>query len=205
MSQSLDAFRNAFKIPELKQRILFTLLFVGVYRLGAHVPTPGIDGSTLAAAMQKSGQSALGFYDMFTGGAFQQATLFALGIMPYISASIIIQLLATVVPALEKLQREGSEGQKRITEYTRYGTIGLAVLQSVGIALYLQTLSESQGSAGGFVANPGPMFIFMCVISFTTGTAFIMWLGEQISEYGIGNGMSLLIFCLLYTSPSPRD
>ena len=192
MSQSIEAFKNAFKIPELKQRIIFTLIMVAIYRLGAHVPTPGIDGSALANAMQRSGQGMLSFYDMFTGGAFQNATVFALGIMPYISASIIIQLLTTVVPSLEKLAKEGAEGQKRITEYTRWGTIGLSIVQSIGVALYLQGLSAS--SENKFVASPGIGFILMCVISFTTGTAFIMWLGEQISENGVGNGMSLLIF-----------
>lgn len=191
MSQSIEALRNAFKIPELKRRILFTLAMLAIYRLGAHVPTPGVNGAALADAIGAMGGGLLSFYDMFSGGAFSKATVFALGIMPYISASIIMSLLTAVVPALEKLSKEGQEGQKKITEYTRYGTIGLCVIQSVGIAMYLQNL-ETRGPA--IVPNPGLGFVLMCVISFTTGTAFIMWLGEQISEHGVGNGISLIIF-----------
>ncbi|MCP4645916.1 MAG: preprotein translocase subunit SecY [bacterium] len=190
MSQPVEAFRNSFKIPELKQRIIFSLVMLAVYRLGAHVPTPGIDGGALSEWMGKGG-GLLGFYDMFTGGAFSQATVFALGIMPYISASIIIQLLTAVVPALEKLAKEGAEGQKKITEYTRYGTIGLCIVQSLTIATWLTSLNEPGRI---IVPNTGPLFYFICVLSFTTGTAFIMWVGEQISEYGIGNGISLIIF-----------
>ncbi|MBN2309667.1 MAG: preprotein translocase subunit SecY [Candidatus Hydrogenedentes bacterium] len=191
MSQPLEAFRNAFKIPELKQRILFTLVMLAVYRLGAHVPTPGIDGEALSGVMHRMAGGLLSFYDMFTGGAFEQATVFALGIMPYISASIIMQLLTAVVPALEKLAKEGAEGQKKITEYTRYGTVALCVVQSLAVASWLVQLNEPGTE---IVANPGIFFYFMCALSFTTGTAFIMWLGEQISEYGIGNGISLIIF-----------
>lgn len=187
MSSPVEALRNSFKIPELKRRIIFTLVMLAIYRLGCHVPTPGVDGQALAEAMGQSG-GLLGFYDIFSGGAFRNATIFALGIMPYISASIILSLLVAVVPALEKLAKQGQEGQKKITEYTRYGTILLCLVQSIGIGVYLQR----QGAE--VVANPGPFFVFMCVISFTTGTAFIMWLGEQISEFGIGNGMSLIIF-----------
>ena len=186
MSKPLEAFRNAFRVPELKRRILFTVIMMGIYRLGCHVPTPGIDGAALTKRISTGGM--LGFYDIFSGGAFSNATVFALGIMPYISASIILSLLVAVIPALEKLQKAGAEGQKKITEYTRYGTIGLCVVQSIGIAIYLQRMGES------IVANPGYGFIVMCIISFTTGTAFIMWIGEQISEYGLGNGMSLVIF-----------
>ena len=186
MSKPLEAFRNAFRVPELKRRILFTLIMMGIYRLGCHVPTPGIDGAALAQKLGDGGM--LGFYDIFSGGAFSNATVFALGIMPYISASIILSLLVAVVPALEKLQKAGAEGQKKITEYTRYGTIGLCIVQSIGIAIYLQ------GQGLDIVARPGMGFILMCIISFTTGTAFIMWIGEQISEYGLGNGMSLVIF-----------
>jgi preprotein translocase subunit SecY len=192
VSQPLEAFRNSFKIPELKQRIIFTLLMLAVYRFGAHVPTPGIDGRALADVMANTAGGLLGMYDLFTGGAFANATIFALGIMPYISASIIMQLLVAVVPALEKLQKEGSEGQKKITEYTRYGTIALGIVQSIGIAIYLQNLSAN--SPQDFVMYDGLAFYFICVLSFTTGTAFIMWLGEQISEFGVGNGISLLIF-----------
>jgi len=191
VSQSIAAFRNALKIPELKRRILFTLVMLAIYRLGAHVPTPGVNGAALAETIRSMGGGLLGFYDMFSGGAFSNATVFALGIMPYISASIIMSLLTAVVPALEKLSKEGQEGQKKITEYTRYGTIGLCIVQAIGISMYLQSI-ESRGPA--IVPNPGLGFVLMCVISFTTGTAFIMWLGEQISEHGIGNGISLIIF-----------
>ncbi|MDQ1257309.1 MAG: preprotein translocase subunit SecY, partial [Candidatus Hydrogenedentes bacterium] len=191
MSQSLEAFRNALKIPELKRRMFFSLVMLAIYRLGCHVPTPGVNGSALAEAISGMGGGLLGFYDMFSGGAFSNATVFSLGIMPYISASIIMSLLAAVIPALEKLQKEGAEGQKKITEYTRYGTIVLCIVQSIGIAMFLQNI-ESSGAT--IVPNPGWWFILMCIISFTTGTAFIMWLGEQISEFGIGNGISLIIF-----------
>jgi preprotein translocase subunit SecY len=196
VSQPLEAFRNAWKIPELKQRIIFTLTMVAVYRFGAHVPTPGVNGAALSEAIGGSG-GLLGFYDMFTGGAFERATIFALGIMPYISASIIMQLLVTVVPALERLQKEGAEGQKKITEYTRYATIALCIVQSMGMATFLQSMN---GPTAQIVSNPGPWFYFLCVLSFTTGTAFIMWLGEQISERGVGNGISLIIFVSIVSS-----
>lgn len=186
MGRPVEAFRNALKIPELKRRIIFTLIMLAIYRLGAHVPTPGVDGRVLAERMTSGG--LLGFYDIFSGGAFRNATVFALGIMPYISASIILSLLVAVVPSLEKLSKSGQEGQKKITEYTRYGTIGLCIIQAVGIAAFLQNMGAE------IVAVPGFRFILMCVISFTTGTAFIMWLGEQISEFGLGNGISLIIF-----------
>ncbi len=187
MAQPIEAIRNAFKIPELKQRIIFTLTMLAIYRLGAHVPTPGVDGVTLARRVHEGG-GLLGFYDLFSGGAFAQATIFALGIMPYISASIIMQLLTAVVPALEQLKREGQEGQKKITEYTRYGTIGLCIVQAIGVSFFLQNMGPE------IVPNPGLGFTMMCVMSFTTGTAFVMWLGEQISERGVGNGISLIIF-----------
>ena len=187
MSQPLEAFRNAFKIPELKNRILFTLVMLAIYRLGCYVPMPGVDGAALAAKIGQGG-GLLGFYDMFSGGAFSRATVFALGIMPYITASIILSLLIPVVPWLENLQKQGQEGQKKITEYTRYGTIALCVVQATGIGLFLQ----NQGAE--IVPNPGYGFLLMCIITLTTGTAFIMWLGEQISEQGIGNGISLVIF-----------
>jgi len=189
VSQPVEAFRNALKIPELKSRITFTLIMLAVYRLGAHVPTPGVNGSALSEAMGTGG--LLSFYDMFSGGAFSNATVFALGIMPYISASIIIQLLTAVVPQLERLAKEGAEGQKKITEYTRYGTIGLCIIQSLFIAAYLVKMNQPGLT---IVPNPGIFFYFLCIISFTTGTAFIMWLGEQISEHGVGNGISLIIF-----------
>ena len=191
MSQPVEAFRNAFKIPELKQRMLFTLMMLAVHRMGFHVPTPGINGQALSSLMARHTGGLLSFYDMFTGGAFAQATVFALGIMPYISASIIMQLLTAVVPALERLAKEGAEGQKKITEYTRYATVGLCIVQSLGVATWLVSLSN-EGTP--VVQNAGPFFYFLCVLSFTTGTAFIMWLGEQISEYGVGNGISIIIF-----------
>jgi len=192
VTQALEALRNAFRIPELRQRITFTLIMLAVYRLGAHVPTPGINSTALAEALGSSQGGLLGFYDMFTGGAFEKATIFALGIMPYISASIIIQLLVVVVPALEKLQKEGAEGQKKITEYTRYGTIGLCIVQSLAMAVYLTKLSPVGSTP--IVSNPNYGFYILCMLTFTTGTAFIMWVGEQISEHGIGNGISMIIF-----------
>jgi len=187
VSKAVEAFRNSFKIPELKRRIIFTVVMLGIYRLGCHIPTPGINGAALAEKLGGMG-GLLGFYDIFSGGAFHNATVMALGIMPYISASIIMSLLQTVVPSLERLAKMGAEGQKKITEYTRYGTILLCIVQGFATAVYLQR----QGA--DIVANPGVMFYIMCVISFTTGTAFMMWIGEQISELGIGNGISLLIF-----------
>jgi len=192
VSQPIEAFRNAFKIPELKRRLIFTLFMLAVCRLGAHVPTPGIDGRALAEMMSRMQGGLLGFYDLFSGGALQNATVFALGIMPYISASIIMSLLVTVVPALERIQKEGAEGQKKITEYTRYGTIVLCIVQAIGIAIMLEGFNRE--SSAQIVANPGWGFRLMCIISFTTGTAFLMWVGEQISENGIGNGISLIIF-----------
>jgi preprotein translocase subunit SecY len=196
VSQSVEAFKNAWRIPELRQRIVFTLVMLAIYRLGAHIPTPGVDGNALANLMSGRG-GLLSFYDMFTGGAFEQATVFALGIMPYISASIIMQLLVAVVPSLERLAKEGQEGQKKITEITRYATIGLCLVQSAGIAAWLKSL-DAQSPEGilavgeGMGATAG--FYLMCILTFTTGTAFIMWLGEQISEHGVGNGISLIIF-----------
>ncbi|MFP4500006.1 MAG: preprotein translocase subunit SecY [Candidatus Hydrogenedentota bacterium] len=190
MSQPIEAFRNAFKIPELKNRIFFTLLMLAIYRLGAHVPTPGVDGAALANQLQSAG-GLLGFYDMFTGGAFANATVFALGIMPYITASIIFSLLIPVIPALEQLQKQGQEGQRKITEYTRFATIGLCIIQGFMIALYMESLNSGNTV---IVPNPGWGFRLMAVLTLTTGTAFIMWLGEQISEYGVGNGISLIIF-----------
>lgn len=192
MSQPVEAFRNALRIPELKQRIIFTLIVLAVYRLGAHIPTPGVNGQALSTYFSKQGGGVFGFYDMFTGGALSQATIFALGIMPYISASIIMQLLTAVIPTLEKLQKEGPEGQKKINEYTRWGTVLLCVIQSIGIATWLRSIGSEMSTPILLVS--GPMFYFFCILSFTTGSMFIMWLGEQISEHGVGNGISLLIF-----------
>jgi preprotein translocase subunit SecY len=188
MNKFLEAVANIFRIPDLRRRVLFTLALLAVYRLGAHIPTPGIDATKLEAFFQQNQGSFFGFIDMFSGGMFRRLTIFALGIMPYITASIILQLMTVVVPALEKLQKEGELGRRKITQWTRYLTVILAMMQSIGIA------SALQGLEGGFVLNPGFGFVVMTMISLTTGTAFIMWLGEQISERGIGNGMSLIIF-----------
>ncbi len=187
MSEPIDAFKNAFRIPELKKRILFTLFMLAIYALGRHVPAPGVNGAALANMMSRGG-SLINFYDIFSGGAFSQATVFALGIMPYITASIILSLLVPVIPQLEQLQKQGQEGQKKITEYTRYGTIVLCIIQAAGTSFYLQGLGKD------IVPNPGMGFVLLCIMTFTTGTAFIMWLGEQISENGVGNGMSIIIF-----------
>src|SRR5579863_9146527 len=183
-----EAVTNIFKIPDLRKRILFTLLMLAIYRLGGHIPTPGIDGNRLQAFFQQNSGTLFGFIDLFSGGMLRRLTIFALGIMPYITASIILQLMTVVVPTLEKLQKEGELGRRKITQWTRYLTIILAVVQSTGIALALER------SEGGFVLNPGVGFTLMCVLTLTAGTTFIMWLGEQITERGIGNGMSLLIF-----------
>ncbi len=191
----LEAISNVFKIPDLKRKILFTLGLVAVFRLGAFIPTPGIDGAQLALFfdnMAKSqGGTLFGIMNMFSGGAMKRLTIFALGIMPYISSSIILQLLTTVVPALERLARQGEEGRKVITQYTRYGTIMLAVIQSFFIALWLENPAHFQGMQ--ITQFPGWGFRILTVITLTTGTAFIMWLGEQIQEKGIGNGISLII------------
>jgi preprotein translocase subunit SecY len=183
-----DTIANMFRIPDLRKRILFTLGLLAVYRFGGHIPTPGIDGKRLTEFFQQNSGSLFGFIDMFSGGNFRRLTIFALGIMPYITSSIILQLLTVVVPTLEKLQKEGELGRRKITQWTRYLTIILAFVQSFGIAIALQK------SGGGFVLNPGYGFILMTIITLTAGTTFIMWLGEQITERGIGNGMSLIIF-----------
>ncbi len=187
----IKTIESVFKIPELRKRILFTLALLVVYRVGGHVPTPGIDAKVLAEASRSMGGSLLGLYDMFVGGAFQKATIFALGIMPYISASIILQLLGAVIPYFQKLQKEGEEGRRKITQYTRYGTVLIAAMQALGTTIYLESLS----SAGSHVVpHPGMSFRLLTMITFTCGTIFIMWLGEQITERGIGNGISLIIF-----------
>ena len=188
MNKFLEACANIFKIPDLRNRVLFTLGLLAIYRLGALIPVPGIDANKLEMFFQQNQGSFFGFIDMFSGGMFRRLTIFALGIMPYITASIILQLMTVVVPALEKLQKEGELGRRKITQWTRYLTVILALFQSVSIAFALQN------SQGGFVVNPGWGFVFLTMLSLTTGTAFIMWLGEQISERGIGNGMSLIIF-----------
>jgi preprotein translocase subunit SecY len=188
MSKFFEALGNIVKIPDLRKRLAFTMAMLAIYRLGAVIPTPGIDANKLEAFFQQNSGTLFGFLDLFSGGMFRRLTIFALGIMPYITASIVLQLLTVVIPTLEKLQKEGELGRRKITQWTRYLTVFLAVMQSTFIATALQN------SEGGFVINPGIAFILMTVLSLTTGSAFIMWLGEQISERGIGNGMSLIIF-----------
>lgn len=191
----LDTFKNIFRIPELRKKIYFTLGVIFIYRLGGHVPTPGIDPRVLADFFAQSQNSLFGLFDMFVGGAFKRVTIFALGIMPYISASIIIQLLGTVFPYFHKLQREGGEGRKKITQYTRYGTILLAFFQSIAISFFLQSItSPSTGIHAVHAGLMGIKFTLLTAISLTTGTMLIMWLGEQITNRGIGNGISIIIF-----------
>jgi len=188
----LDALGNIFKIPELKKRVLFSLAMLAVYRIGCHIPTPGIDRVALAHFFEQARGTLLGLFDMFSGGALEKLTVFALGIMPYISSSIIFQLLTVIVPSIEKLSKEGESGRKKIIQYTRYGTIVLSIGQGLFIALGLEGM---RGPAGELVVPvPGWSFRFMTVLTLTAGTAFIMWLGEQMSEKGIGNGISLIIF-----------
>jgi preprotein translocase subunit SecY len=185
-------FQNLFKIPELKKRILFTLALLIVYRIGVHVPVPGIDSIALASFFKQAEGTIFGIFNMFSGGAFEKLSVFALGIMPYISASIILQLLTVVIPHLEQLKKEGEQGRKKITQYTRYGTVVLSIIQGFGISVGLESMSSPGGSP--VVLLPGWAFRLMTVITLTAGTAFIMWLGEQITERGIGNGISLIIF-----------
>jgi preprotein translocase subunit SecY len=188
MGKLLDAFANMFRIPDLRKRLLFTLGLLAVYRLGGHIPTPGINTQRWEDFFATSGGSIFGFFDLFSGGNIRRLTVFALGIMPYITASIILQLLAVVVPTLEKLQKEGELGRRKITQWTRYLTIILSIIQSFGISQGLMAMGQ------GIVINPGFGFVMLTIISLTTGSAFVMWLGEQISERGVGNGMSLIIF-----------
>ncbi|RME22926.1 MAG: preprotein translocase subunit SecY, partial [Deltaproteobacteria bacterium] len=178
------------KIPELKKRLLFTIFLLGVYRVGVFVTVPGVDREIVKRLMGGGG-GFLGLFNMFSGGALRQMSIFALGIMPYISASIILQLLAVVVPAIEKLQKEGELGRRKITQYTRYGTVLISIVQGLGISFYLESLRNNLGDAA--VISPGWGFRLMTILSLTAGTAFIMWLGEQITERGIGNGISLII------------
>jgi len=183
----IEAVQNIFNIPDLRKRILFMLGLLAVYRVGAYIPTPGIDAEALRNLFSAAEGTLFGFLDLFSGGNFRRLTIFALGIMPYITASIILQLLTVVWPYLEKLSKEGELGRRKITTYTRYLTVVLSAVQSAGIAVALQR-------QGNVVVNPGVGFILMTMLTLTTGTAFIMWLGEQITERGIGNGMSLIIF-----------
>jgi preprotein translocase subunit SecY len=189
----VESLKNIFAIPDLRNRVLFTLGLLGVYRIGNHIPTPGVNTEALALLAEQTRNTMFGLYDMFTGGNLSRITIFALGIMPYISASIILQLLTVVWPYLERLSKEGELGRRKITQYTRYGTIALSVVQAMGIAIFLE---RQTNIAGGLplVYDPGWAFRFMVVLTLTTGTCFIMWLGEQITERGIGNGMSLIIY-----------
>src|SRR6478735_3612029 len=183
----LEKLANVFRIPDLRKRILFTLGLLAVYRVGGHIPIPGINSQMFQQFIEQNRGTLLGFVDLFSGGQFRRMTVFALGIMPYITASIILQLLTVVYEPLAKLQKEGELGRKKITQWTRYLTFGLSAVQSFGIAWQLQR-------GGDFVIHPGPAFILMTMLTLTTGSVFIMWLGEQITERGVGNGMSLLIF-----------
>ena len=187
-----QGFQNIPKIPELKRRIFLTLLLLAVYRIGVHVPTPGIDAAALSAFFAQAKGTLFSFIDMFSGGAFERLSVFALGIMPYISSSIILQLLTVVVPHLERLSKEGEAGRKKITQYTRYGTVLLSLIQGFGISVGLERMTGPGGEL--VVLDPGWGFRLMTMITLTSGTAFIMWLGEQITERGIGNGISLIIF-----------
>ncbi len=188
----LSGFQNAARVPELRRRVIFALGMLAVYRFGVHVPTPGIDRAAMAAFFDQQRNTLFGFLNLFSGGALEQFSVFSLGIMPYISASIILQLLTVVFPYLERLSKEGEVGRRKITQYTRYGTVLLSIVQGTMIAIGLE---GTQGPGGTpLVLNPGVAFRLMTVVTLTSGTAFIMWLGEQITERGIGNGMSLIIF-----------
>ncbi|MFH1238723.1 MAG: preprotein translocase subunit SecY, partial [bacterium] len=189
----LQSLQDVFKIPELKRRLLITLGILAVYRLGAAVPTPGVNAQALLNFFETQKGTLFGFLDMFSGGALGRFSIFALGIMPYINASIIMSLLQTVVPYFEQLAKEGDAGRRKITQYTRYGTVALAAIQAFGLTFLIQGL-ERQTMAGSIVRNPGLSFELMTILTLTAGTIFIMWLGEQITEYGVGNGISLIIF-----------
>jgi len=192
-----EAVANIFRIPDLRRRLLFTLAMLAVYRLGGHVPTPGIHLQRWEAFFQQNQGNIFGFFDLFAGGNIRRLTIFALGIMPYITASIILQLMSVVVPSIEKMQKEGPLGQKKITQWTRYLTLLLSVVQSLGIAKGLEAMQ------GGIVVNPGVGFVLLTILSMTTGSIFIMWLGEQITDRGVGNGMSLIIFAGIVVGLGP--
>nr|WP_236673560.1 preprotein translocase subunit SecY [Comamonas sp. JC664] len=196
----MNAFANVFRIAELRSRLAYTLALLAVYRIGIFINTPGVDRSAMNAFMdaQKQSGGLVSLFNLFSGGALEQMSIFGLGIMPYVSASIIMQLLAVVVPSLERLQKEGAGGRQKINQYTRYGTIALSIVQGIGISRWLASLGRSDGGQSGFnqvvVPDDSVWFTFMTVVSLTAGTAFIMWLGERITERGIGNGISLIIF-----------
>jgi len=190
----MSALANIAKIPELRKRLLFSLGMLAVYRVGIFVTTPGVDRNVMKQIVAAQSGSFLGMFNLFSGGALEQLSIFALGIMPYVSASIILTLMQVVIPQLEELRKEGESGQRTINQYTRYGTVVLSMVQSFGIALYLESLNGSESQFGDVVAEPGLGFRLLTMLALTTGTAFIMWLGEQITERGIGNGISLIIF-----------
>jgi preprotein translocase subunit SecY len=189
----LETLKNLFAVADLRNRVLFTLGMLAVYRVGNHIPTPGVNSEALRILSEQAQNTLFGMYDMFTGGSLSRITIFALGVMPYISSSIILQLLTVVWPYLERLSKEGELGRRKITQYTRYLTLLLAIVQSLGIAIYLERQTQIAGGLP-LVYEPGWSFRLMCMLTLTTGTMFIMWLGEQITERGIGNGMSLIIF-----------
>ncbi len=189
----IQSFKNIWNIPELRRRVLYTLGLLAIYRVGGHIPTPGIDNAALLRLFETQAGSILGYVDLFAGGNFKRFTVFALGIMPYITASIILQLFTVIWPYLEKLSKEGEAGRRKITQWTRYGTVILSFIQAFGVAKWLESASASAG-VGQIVRDPGFGFEMMTVLTLTSGTAFIMWLGEQISERGIGNGISLIIY-----------
>ncbi|MGB3941905.1 MAG: preprotein translocase subunit SecY [Candidatus Manganitrophaceae bacterium] len=189
LDRFVTSVQNILKISELRQRILFTAMMLFVYRIGSHIPTPGINNEALSKFLSERGGALMGFLDIFSGGGLSRLTIFALGIMPYISASIILQLLTVVIPTLSKLAKEGERGRKKIVQYTRYGTIGIGLVQALGISIGLEGMNQ-----GAFVQSPGWGFRLTTMITITAGTGFLMWLGEQITERGIGNGISLIIF-----------
>jgi preprotein translocase subunit SecY len=189
----LESLKNIFSVPELRNRVLFTLGLLGVFRVGHHIPVPGVNPQALAILAEQTKNTMFGLYDMFSGGNLSKMTIFALGVMPYISASIILQLLTVVWPYMERLSKEGELGRRKITQYTRYGTIVLAIVQSMALAVVLESQTASQGGLP-LVYNTGWGFRLMTVLTLTVGTTFVMWLGEQITERGIGNGMSLIIY-----------
>src|SRR6476619_1268606 len=188
-----NSLKNIFAVSELRNRVLFTLGLLGVYRIGHRITVPGVNIGALSELANQMQNQMFGLYDMFSGGNLSKVTIFALGIMPYISASIILQLLTVVWPYLERLSKEGELGRRKITQYTRYGTIVLSVVQALGIAIFLERQTKITGGLP-LVLHPGLAFRMMTVLTLTTGTCFVMWLGEQITERGIGNGMSLIIF-----------
>ena len=194
----MSGLQSAAQIPELRKRLLFTIIMLAVYRMGVQVPTPGINGEALSAFFQQNAGTLFGMFNMFSGGALENFSIFALGIMPYISASIIMQLLTVVIPQLESLKKEGESGQRKITQYTRYGTVVLSIIQGSFIATGLESMTGPGGEM--IVLDPGVQFKLMTMITLTAGTAFIMWLGEQMTERGVGNGISLIIFAGIVAS-----